>query len=240
MAIEKASDSTVAAQALARRRKELEELESSLEIEKAQLARQRARDLAAEKEKSDKEIVAVSKAGANQVELARKLNSDRVRTMNENHQKEYERLSANTAEEVKRLETDAFKAIADTRAGTMERVRYVTDQTEDPFYRLKSLNPVISESENTFTVKLNLPEHEAKNLFVSGEGQTLKVSLTRKFQERARAEEGDRTTKTASYQSIVESLAMPGAFDAKGLKRDYADGVVTITVPRAGVPQLKS
>jgi HSP20 family molecular chaperone IbpA len=239
MAIESASDSTLAARALAQKRKELEDLQNSLEVEKAQIERQRTREIAAEKDKSDRELVQVSKAASNQAEQVRKFNSERVRMLNENQQKDYERLAKNTADQVARMDKDAMKTIEDHRAGTMERLRFVTDQTEDPFYRLKSLNPVLSETEKEFRVKLSLPEHEAKNIFVSGEGQTLKVSLARKFQDRAKTEEGDRSTKTATHQSIVETIAMPGAFDAKGIKRDYTDGVLTIFVPRAGVAPIK-
>lgn len=234
MAID-AADSTLAAQQLAKKRQELEDMQNSLEVEKARLARQKGRDLEAAKEQSDKELVEISKMGAAQVEQSRKMNSERIRQMNENQQKDYEKLAATTAEEVKRLKADSLKAIEDHRASTTERVRYVTDQTEDPFYRLKTLNPVLTETDTEFRVKLSLPEHEARNVFVAGEGQSLKISLARQFQEKARNEVGDRSTKTASYQSIVETLALPGAVDAKGIKRDYADGVLTLIVPRAGL-----
>lgn len=225
---------SVAARNLAQKRKEIEDLQNALTVEKGQIERQRAKEVAAEHERTDKELVQISEAAAKQVEQTRKLHSTRVRSLNENTQRDYENLAMKTAEQLKAMDLDAKNSIEAHRLGTMERLRFVTDQSEDPFYRLKSLNPVMSEGENEIKVKISLPEHEAQNLFVSGEGQHLKISLARKFQEQAKQEEGNRTTRTSSFQSIVESLAMPAPFDAKGIRKEYADGMVTITVPKIG------
>jgi HSP20 family protein len=117
----------------------------------------------------------------------------------------------------------------------MERLQSLTSKSEDPFYRIKSLGPVMSEEAEAFQVKVALPEHEAQNLFVSAEGQQLKLSLARRYQDKSDDAESGVSTKTSSYQTIMESLTLPGAVNGKGIKREYADGVVTITVPKAGI-----
>jgi len=233
MAVENVSENQ--ARVMAQKRKAVEDEENGLETDRARANRDRIREGNRIKEKTDKELVAISKAGENQAEMVKKLNSDRIQSLNDNTQKNFLELSASTAKEISRLNADALKTIEDHRAGTMEKVTSVTSVSEDPFYRIKSLNPSLAEGEREFTVKVALAPHEANNLFVTGEGQGVKLSLARRFQEQVKNGEQALTTKTSSYQTVVETLNLPGAINAKGIRRDYADGIVTITVPKAGL-----
>jgi HSP20 family molecular chaperone IbpA len=233
MAVDGVGDSQ--ARFLAQKRKELEDEKNALETETARARRDRLQAASAQNEKTEKDLVSISREGEKQADLLRKLNSERVRTLNENTQQNYEKLSGDTASEIRRLEAESFKAIADAKESNMEKLRFVTERSEDPFYRIKSLNPVMSEADDAFKVKVALPEFEAKNLFVSGEGQAIKLSLARRFQDHHTDGENAVTTRTSSFQTVAESLAMPAPINAKGIKKEYADGVVTITVPKAGI-----
>ncbi|MGE3262817.1 MAG: Hsp20/alpha crystallin family protein [Bacteriovoracia bacterium] len=237
MSVDNVGSDTGAARVLADKKRAIEQEEANLQMEQARAQRNRNKVLQEEREKTEKDIVEISKAASIQMDNTKKLNTDRIHALNENTQKNFEALAATTAEQIKGLDAQSLKDINDRRASTMEKLTFVTKQTEDPFYRLKSLNPVLTESATDFMVKVALPEHEAKNLFVSADGQSLKMSLARRFQENAKDAEADRVTRTNSYQSIVEQLNIPGAFDAKGIKRQYENGVVTINVPKAGLPK---
>ncbi len=238
MDVDKVSTSEFQAQQLAKKKRELETEENSLALEKARIIRERDKVAAAEHEKAAKEVVAISKQGARQVELTRKMNSDFVHSLNENNNKTHEALALKTAEEIKRIQGDSAKLIDDQRASSMEKVRFFTSQGEDPFYRIKTMNPTLTESDKEYSVKVALPEHEAQNLFISGEGQTLKLSLSRRFQDQLKDLEAQRTTKTSSYQTVVEFVEIPGAFDAKKIHREYENGLVTIHVPKAGLTSV--
>jgi len=203
-----------------------------LALELAKGVNERKKIVEAEREKGEKALVEISAAGTQQLETMKKLNTERVRTVGENTQKHYEALAASASEEIKRNDESAFRAVQDRKAIAMERIRTVTDRSEDPFYRLKSLSPILSDGEREYTVKVSLPEHEAKNLFVSGEGPYLKLSLARRFQDHVADADSVTTTKTNSYQSITEQIAMPGAFEPKKISHEYKDGVVTISVPK--------
>ncbi|MGZ3711496.1 MAG: Hsp20 family protein [Bdellovibrionota bacterium] len=239
MGVEISSDSTNAARQLAEKKRAVEQEEASLQMDQARAQRDRLKMLQAEREKTEKDMVEISKQGSTQMENTKKLNTDRIHALNDNQQKNFDQLAAVTAEQIKSLDANSLKTINDHRQSTMEKLNFVTQQSEDPFYRLKSLNPVLSEAATEYHVKVALPEHEAKNLFISAEGQQLKMSLARRFQENAKGEgeSGDRTTRTNSFQSIVEQLNIPGAFDSKGIRREYADGTVTVIVPKAGLPK---
>jgi HSP20 family molecular chaperone IbpA len=226
-----ASDSA-AAQRIAQKRQaqELEEQRVQLEIGRAQ--RERSKLAEAEREKTDHELVEISKNATNQVEASRKLNADRIHALDANQQKNYEALAAKTSEQLKALDSQAKQTIEAHKFGTMDKIASITDRGQDPFYHLKSLNPVMTETEGGWTIAVPLPEHEAQNLFVSGEGPYIKLALARRFQDNAKAPEGGRSTMTANYQSVVEQIAMPAAYDAKKIERSYANGVMTLKVPK--------
>lgn len=232
MEVDKSSSDSVAAQRIAQKKQQQEIEEQKVQLEIARAQRERERAVQAMREKSDKELVEISQQASNQMEASRKLNSERVHALDENQQKNYLALASRTAEDFKRLDADATKAVEAHKFGTLERIKYVTDRGEDPFYRMKSLEPSIDEVANDYVIRVKLPPHEAQNLFVSGEGPYLKLSLARRFQDNAEAPEGGRQTKTNSYQTVVEQIAMPAAYDAKKIERTYADGVVTIKVPK--------
>jgi HSP20 family molecular chaperone IbpA len=237
MAVDISPESTASARLLADKKRAIEQEEASLQSDQARAQRNRINVINQEREKTEKDVVEISKAGATQLENTKKLNTDRIQALNENQQKNFDQLAAKTAEEIKGLDTASLKAINDHRQSTMEKLNYVSKQSEDPFYRLKSLNPIIGETATGYTVKVALPEHEAKNLFFSAEGQTMKMSLARRYQDKAAGAEDDRVTRTNSFQSITEQLSMPGPIETKGIKREYADGVVTLLVPKAGLPK---
>jgi HSP20 family molecular chaperone IbpA len=237
MGVEISSESTSAARLLAEKKRAIEQEEAALQTDQSRAQRDRLKMLQAEREKTEKDVVEISKQGSTQMENTKKLNTDRIHALNDNQQKNFEALAANTAEQIKGLEANSLKTINDHRQSTMEKLNFVTKQTEDPFYRLKSLNPALSEAATEYQIKVALPEHEAKNLFIAAEGQQVKLSLARRFQENTKAEgePNDRTTRTNSFQSIVEQLNIPGAFESKGIRREYADGIVTVFVPKAGL-----
>lgn len=229
--VDKAADSQN--RHLAQKRREMESQANAFEVDKAHAERLQAKQVAEQKEKADREMVQISKTAEKQVETVRKLNTDRIHTLNENTQKHFETLSLATADEIRRLDASAAKAISDHRSGSMERILNVATQTEDPFYRIRSLSPVVSENETAFELKVALPEHEARNVLVSGEGQSVKLTLARRFQEKVKDAESQRTTKTSSYQTVVEQIDLPSAFNARGIAKDYQDGVLTVRVPKA-------
>jgi len=234
MEVDKSGADNASAARIASKKNQQEVEEQRAQLELARVQRDREKALDVERQKGDRAVVEISNAANNQIDSAKKINSARVQALSDNQQKSYEALASKTADDIKRVDSQAFNTIEDHKAGAMEKIANVTRRGEDPFYHLKSLNPVLATGDAAYTISVNLPEHEAQNLFVSGEGPYVKLSLARRFQDHAAAPEGNRVTRTNSYQSVVEQVAMPGAYDAKKIERNYKDGVVTITIPKAG------
>jgi HSP20 family molecular chaperone IbpA len=237
MAVDNVGSSEVSqARILAQKKRALEDEKNAIEADRARAERERGKQSTSIKEKIDKEIVEISKQGEKQAELVKKLNSDRVQSLNENTQKEYLKIADTTAKEIQRLDVDAMNKINNHRNDRLEKLKLFEDKGEDPFYRLKGLNPVLSETEKEFTVKIAIAPHEAQNLYVSGEGTNLKLSLARRFQDQVKDLEKLSSTKTSSYQTVVETLTLPSGFEPKAIRREYADGVLSIFVPKTRPP----
>jgi HSP20 family molecular chaperone IbpA len=224
------------ARILAQKKRAIDDEKNALEADRARAERERGKQATVVKEKIDKEIVEISKQGEKQAELVKKLNSERVQSLNDNTQKEYLRIADNTAKEIQRMDADALNKINNHRNDRLEKLKLFEDRSEDPFYRLKGLNPVLSETEKEFTVKIAIAAHEAQNLYASGEGTSLKLSLARRFQDQVKDLEKLSSTKTSSYQTVVETLTLPSGFEPKGIRREYADGVLTLFVPKTRPP----
>ena len=107
MEVDKSSAENAAAQRIAQKRQQQEIEEQKVALETARAQRERAKAVEAEKEKTDRALVEISKNAANQMDTARKLNTERVHALSENQQKSYDALSKKTAEELQRLDGTA-------------------------------------------------------------------------------------------------------------------------------------
>jgi HSP20 family molecular chaperone IbpA len=227
---------------LAQKRRELEAEKSGLERDKAIAGVERKLALDAAHDKTEHDLVEISREADNQIAATKKLQTDRLRSLNENSQKHYEEIADRTADQIKRISDGSLKLINQRSNESMERIRFVTERANDPFYHVQSLNPELSENEKEFLIKVKLPEHEAKNLLITGDGPYVKITLSRRFQETAKSETPGRSTQTNSFQSVVEAVPMPSAYDARGIARDYADGTVTVRIPKMkfGIPETQT
>ncbi|MCO5141538.1 MAG: Hsp20/alpha crystallin family protein [Oligoflexia bacterium] len=238
MSVEKTNNTDSQAKYLAQKRRELEDEKNALELERSRMETARSKIIKDETDKTERSLVEISKNAEQKYEIAKKINSDRVHQLNNSSQEHYQKLADSAQKQMQLIDNVAEKTINDHRLTSMEKIRQITEQSEDPFYRIQSLNPEVSEDDSIYKVNIKLPKHELENLFVVGEGNTLKVSLSRRFQEAGENPEAGRKTKTNSYQSVVEQIALREPIDVKKIQKTYSEGMVTITAPKikAGLP----
>jgi HSP20 family molecular chaperone IbpA len=230
MSVEISSSQEAQARNLAQKKTELQAEENAVIKARANAERNRMKEGAAQQEKTERALVEISKAGEGQVAAARKQNTDRLHAVNENSKKAYEDLAKVTAEELKSSALHASDILESNRASSTERIKFLSDRSEDPFYRIKTLSPVLREENDAYTVQVALAPHEAENLLVASDGNAVNLSLSRRFQDKVGNAEG--ATRTNSFQTVVEQIAMPGPFQGKKISREYHDGIVTVRIPK--------
>jgi HSP20 family protein len=88
----------------------------------------------------------------------------------------------------------------------------------------------VYETENELVIKADLPEVAEKDLDVRVENNMLTIRGERKLERSAKEENYLRTER--SYGSFGRSFSLPNTVDTQAIEARYADGVLTVTLPK--------
>ena len=88
----------------------------------------------------------------------------------------------------------------------------------------------IFETENELVLKADLPEVSLKDIDVRVENQTLTIAGERKFEKQDATKGFHRIER--NYGNFVRSFAVPNTFDTEKIGAEFANGVLTVTLPK--------
>jgi HSP20 family protein len=89
----------------------------------------------------------------------------------------------------------------------------------------------ISETDKTYTVKVELPEMKREDIKVSVENGILSISGERKFEKEEKNKKYHRVER--SYGSFVRSFTLPDNADPSQVNAQYRDGMLTVDVQKS-------
>jgi len=89
----------------------------------------------------------------------------------------------------------------------------------------------VSESENEYTIKADIPGMKKEDIKISLERNTMSISGERK--EEVEEKNKNYVRREKSYGSFFRSFELPHAVDSKNIKATYSDGVLSINVPKS-------
>ncbi len=89
----------------------------------------------------------------------------------------------------------------------------------------------ISEDDNEYLIKAELPEVKKEDVKVTVENGVLTLRGERKFEKEENGKKYHRIER--SYGSFMRSLSMPDDADAEKVAADYKDGVLQIHLPKS-------
>lgn len=97
----------------------------------------------------------------------------------------------------------------------------------------RSWVPAVDLSQNAegYVVKADLPGLTKKDISVSIENNTLTLSGERTFEKKEESETFNRIER--SYGRFTRSFGLPSNVDPSAVKATFADGVLTIEIPKA-------
>jgi HSP20 family protein len=102
---------------------------------------------------------------------------------------------------------------------------------EDALLQTSFAPPVdIYEDEHSYTLKLEVPGIEEKDIDVKLENSTLTVSGERKFEKEEKEENYRRVERR--YGSFVRSFTLPQTIDSETVTADYDKGVLKIRLAK--------
>lgn len=89
----------------------------------------------------------------------------------------------------------------------------------------------ITESENEYQIKADIPGMKKEDIKISLEDNTLTISGERKEEKEEKGKNFVKKEKT--FGSFMRSFSLPHSVDSKGIKAAYKEGVLNITVPKS-------
>jgi HSP20 family protein len=91
----------------------------------------------------------------------------------------------------------------------------------------------IRENENELVVKADIPDLKFEDIDVRMENGTLTISGERKFEKHEEGKEsGGWHRVERSYGKFERAFTLPETVDPEGVKADYKNGTLTITLPK--------
>lgn len=105
-------------------------------------------------------------------------------------------------------------------------------RSEDPFYNLNRLNYRVENTPKEYLVHVEVPEHEADSVLLSGHKRTLKLTLNRRYSERLNGKDGHVDINKRS-ETFTQEFPVAEIINDKEISRKYEDGVLTFRVAKA-------
>lgn len=90
----------------------------------------------------------------------------------------------------------------------------------------------VKEDADKYTVIVNLPGSDAKDVSVNLDGQRLTVRGEQRFEKQDKDNSGNIIFQERRSGSFQRSVTLPGPVKQAGMKTDVKNGVLTVTVPK--------
>ena len=122
----------------------------------------------------------------------------------------------------------------------MQRLQAQIDRAFDqPFDALQVASPVnatritLEQHPDNYVVKAAIPGARESDIKTSLDGRLLSISSQTRGSDKETAQNGAVTGETTYRGSFEEAFTLPGPVVASGMKSDFKDGVLTLTIPKA-------
>ncbi len=96
----------------------------------------------------------------------------------------------------------------------------------------------IFETENEWVLKADLPDVKLENVDIQIENGNLTLKGERRFQKEDNGKGYQRVER--SYGTFARYFSLPDTVDSENVRADYANGVLTVTLPKKEVAKPRS
>jgi len=84
-----------------------------------------------------------------------------------------------------------------------------------------------------YVVTANLPGSSQDSISVNLDGRRLRISSRSQGREKQTADNGQLISQERYASNIQQAFTLPGPVEAAGMKTEFHDGILTVTVPKA-------
>lgn len=91
----------------------------------------------------------------------------------------------------------------------------------------------LEQHPDDYVVRASIPGARENDIKVNLDGRLLSISSQSSGSEQQTAQQGQVTSETTYSGAFEETFTLPGPVAASGMKSDFKDGVLTLTIPKA-------
>jgi len=130
------------------------------------------------------------------------------------------------------MSADPFRELFDLQRGINQLFEDSVGKTSRDGIALSAWTPAVDiyEDENSFLVKLELPEVDKKNVKINLHDNTLSISGERRIENEEKSGGYHRVER--SYGEFYRSFSLPPNVNTEGINAQFKDGVLRLTLPK--------
>lgn len=133
---------------------------------------------------------------------------------------------------LKELENKLNKEMMSAIKSNAEQKDFIEFKAHDPFYSLKTLESNMREDDSAYYLDIPTPEHERDNYVVTAHKRKIKISFSRRSEERIDGEKGSVHASRRS-ESLTKEFNVDKILDSKKVTTAYNDGILTFKIVKA-------
>lgn len=154
-----------------------------------------------------------------------------VRTQQHFHENRFTTVKNAHEGEFKNLSELNKKIINKSKAELASELTILADRQDDPFFQFRELRPKIKENADSIEVSVEVPDHSKKDMMLTLNKKEIVLTFNRRFVDVHKNEAGEQ--RINKVESLSNRIVTTHHLDAKSVKSNWEDGVMTYTIKKA-------
>ncbi len=133
---------------------------------------------------------------------------------------------------IKHVNTQHAKEVQSTIANQASFKAALQSRSEDPFYNITTLAPVLTDKLDHYEITVPVPEFEQQNVILSGYKRSLKLTHARRAANEVELPDGSMN-KSKRSESFTKEFPVTDIVEPEKIERHYAEGMLTFKIRKA-------
>lgn len=174
----------------------------------------------------------LEKVNVDQINLKKTFHTKQMDQLDSDFKERYGNITRSHQQILKDLTTRLNSDIEVLSKNNSKLKETFNDKSQDPFYHITELSPIVTEEAQSYTVKLPVAEHEKNNVFLSSQGREIKITLSRKYDQTMTDGQNTQNRSTRS-ELFSKTFGVKDLLNPRNITQTYQDGILTFTVLKA-------
>ena len=154
-----------------------------------------------------------------------------INTQQHFHEKRFTTVKNDHEGNFKNLSELNQKIINKSKAELASELTLLAERQDDPFFQFTELRPKIKENADSIEVSVEVPDHSKKDVMLTLNNKEIIMTFNRRFVDVHKDETGEQ--RINKVESLSNRMLTQHHLDAKSVKSNWEDGVMTYTIKKA-------